>query len=161
MSKRFNTVVRKRGETPYVDIPHVISRDLGASGFIPVTGTIGAHAVSTSLVPVGNGRYRLYLDAVTRRKMRLKPGETVVVELDRDTRTGSVSLPEDFERVLSGNPDAAEAFGKLPEHRRNELLKHLDGTREPDLRARTIDGIIRWLAESGSKEAENTGPSPA
>jgi hypothetical protein len=74
MEKRceFSTQVQKVGINPCVAIPESVSACLGKRGIVPVWGSLNGVEIRATLVPIGGGRHRLYINGEMRKKTASK-----------------------------------------------------------------------------------------
>lgn len=83
-SRRFRATVRRQGVNPYVDVPLAVSRAFARfaqSGRIVITGTLNGADVRASLVPVGRGRHRLFVNGAMRAASGVSVGDVATFEL--------------------------------------------------------------------------------
>ncbi|MBI3983010.1 MAG: DUF1905 domain-containing protein [Gemmatimonadetes bacterium] len=82
------------GINPCVDVPARVSAFFGARGPVPVKGTLNGHAVRGTLIPIGDGRHRFYVNGFMRKAAGLEVGDTarLVLEADRASRAGMVPV---------------------------------------------------------------------
>ncbi len=96
-AQRFRATIRRQGPNPYVDVPEAVSREFAAyarAGRVRFEGTLNKAAIRGTLIPVGRGRQRLYVNGGMRAAAGVAPGDTVSFEL-RATRPGTVRPPAD------------------------------------------------------------------
>jgi hypothetical protein len=105
-----------------------------------------------NLMPIGDGRFYLYLHGDVRKASATKVGDLVDVEVAFDTkyRGGPMHpMPEWFGRPLSANPKARRAWEALIPSRQKEILRYLSWLKSDAARARNVAKAIRVL--SGAK----------
>jgi hypothetical protein len=141
---------------PYVDVPPAVSRafaDFARGGRIVVTGTLNGAEVRASLVPVGNGRHRLFVNGGMRAASGVSVGDVATFEL-RATHPGVVRPPADVAKALRSRPEARRAFEALSPSHRRELLRYIDDARTAPTRERRIAATIdHVLGEATSSQA--------
>jgi hypothetical protein len=147
-SRRFRATVRRQGVNPYVDVPPAVSRafaDFARGGRIVVTGTLNGADVRASLVPVGRGRHRLFVNGGMRASSGVSVGDVATFDL-RATHPSVVRPPSDVAKALRSRPDARRAFEALSPSHRRELLRYIDEAKTTSTRerriARTIDHVL-------------------
>jgi hypothetical protein len=127
-----------RARTFYgVDVPAAVSRAIGVRGFVPVVGSVRGAPFRTSLVPLGGGRHRLWLNAELRAAARVAPGTRIAVTLRVDAAPPPWPTPEDLADTLR-EEDALETFESLPPGRRRQLLKWLEAAVHEATRVKRI-----------------------
>jgi len=63
--RRFRATIYRQGPNPHVDVPESVSRAFaawGQAGRIIVVGTLNKVPIRATLIPVGRGRHRLYVN---------------------------------------------------------------------------------------------------
>ena len=140
----FQAKVRKQGPNPYVDVPERVSLAFACharGGRISVEGRLNDASVRATLVPVGNGRHRLYVNGGMRAAAGVDAGDTVSLEL-RSTRRDEVALPEDLASALTGVDGARAAFEALSPSHRRELVRYIDDARTASTREKRVRRTI-------------------
>jgi hypothetical protein len=137
-ARRFSASVYKAGINFAVDVPETVSLGFDICGHIPVVGTVNGLPIRTTLVPVGGGRHRMFLNGEIRKKAGVGDGDTVeiAVELDREPRVQPVPL--EFAEALAKNEKAKEAWEKLPPSHKNEILAYLNSLKSPEALKRNV-----------------------
>ncbi len=143
--RKFTAIIGKVGINPYVDVPSEISAALGGPGYIPVATTIDGHPFPANLVPLGKGRYRLFLHGQMRKAAGKDVGDTVAIGLRRDTAPRVVPVRPEFQAALDADPAAKAEFDALPPSRRSEILRYLNNLKQPHSVAKTIAKVMARL----------------
>ena len=142
--QRFQAMIGKQGPNPYVDVPEEISLAFAhhaRGGRISVEGSLNEVSVRATLVPVGKGRHRLYVNGGMRAAAEVVVGDTVSFKL-RSTPHANVAIPEDLADALDGVDGAREAFEAMSPSHRRELIRYVDDARTPATRERRIGRTI-------------------
>lgn len=108
-AKRFRARIYKQGPNPYVDVPQRISDAFAShapAGRISVEGKLNSTAILATLVPVGKGGHRLYVNGGMRSATGVGVGDTVSFELRAISRD-SVPLPSGMTAASGRVPNAA------------------------------------------------------
>lgn len=146
-ARRFRATVRRQGVNPYVDVPPRVSRAFAPyarGGRISVRGTLNGKEVRATLIPVGGGHHRLFVNGGMRAATGVGAGDTVSFEL-RATHPEAVRPPSDVAEALRLRPDARNAFDALPASHRRELLRYIDDARTAPTRTRRIAKTVDHL----------------
>jgi hypothetical protein len=155
---KFSVKIFKVGINPCIDAPAGVSRAFGKRGYVAVKGTVNAHPFRANLVPIGEGRHRLFLNAEMRAGAKADTGDTVEIELEIDTGSRELAVPDDLAAALQAVKGASEAFEALTPSRRKELLTVLLHTKLPETRQRRIERIIDQLAGAGTHKLKTQKP---
>jgi hypothetical protein len=147
-SCEFSATIYKVGVNPYVEVPENVSKCLKKTGYIPVTGTLNGFPIRATLVPVGNGRHRLYINTEMRKKANVTVGDLIHVALVLDTEPREVPMPTAFAAALESNEKAKAAFEKLPPSHQKEILAYLNYLKKPETLKRNIEKVIKSLLKT-------------
>ena len=142
--QRFRARIGKQGPNPYVDVPEEVSLAFAHDswgGRVSVEGRLNEASIRATLVPVGRGRHRLYVNGGMRAAAGVAVGETVSFEL-LSTAPANVSVPEDLADALDEVDGAREAFEAMSPSHRRELIRYVDDARTPSTRQRRIGRTI-------------------
>jgi hypothetical protein len=102
-----------------------------------------------NLMPVGDGRFRLYLNENIRKESNLRVGDTVGIEaqFDDQYRNGPLhSMPLWFSDELSRNPVAKQGWNQLAPSRQKEILRYFAQLKSPEARRRNVQRAVHVLA---------------
>lgn len=144
VSRRFRGRIDQAGVNPYVDVPQRVSRAFAPwarGGRVRVAGTLNGVPVRATLVPVGQGRHRLYVNGGMRAAAGVGVGDLVSLVL-RPTGPDEVELPADVAAALADVAGVQEAFAALAPSHRRELLRYVDDARTPQTRTRRIGRLV-------------------
>ena len=137
-----------------LDVPADVSDALGVRGHVPVVGTADGAELTATLVPVGGGRHRLFLNATVRSAIGKGVGDSVEIRiwLDRSDRTPET--PPDLREALAED-GASAAWEALAPSRRKECLIWLADAKRDQTRAARIGRIVQTaLTEEGTPRLE-------
>ena len=93
MKQKFSAVIYKQGINPCVDIPERVSLAFQRKGYIPVRGTLDKHPFQATLVPIGKGKYRLFINGKMRKLASVEVGDEIKVELEFDAQKRTIPMP--------------------------------------------------------------------
>jgi len=75
-------------------------------------------------------------------------GDSVELEIGRDTRPRTVDVPDDLAAALAGDPAARAAFERQSFTRRREQAESVAGAKRPETRARRLAKVLDELQPS-------------
>ena len=154
----FRAVIKIRGINPFVLVSASRANAIrpGWRKPLPVLVRINgepAKAWRINMMPVGDGRFYLYLHGEVRKASGSAVGDRVRVEIEFDAsyRNGPQHpLPAWFKRGLAGNPQAMKNWKALTPSRRKEVLRYFSRLSSPEARARNLARALDMLSgESG------------
>lgn len=131
----------------WISIPRHVSRDIGVRGPVPVVAMVnGDTEVRASIVPIGEGRHRLQLNARVRAQAGIALRDRVDVVLRVDPEPQVDPPPPDLEEALEES-GVTDVFLRFPAGRRRHILHWIDEavadrTREKRV-ARTVEIVLR------------------
>ena len=161
-ARRFRATIRRQGVNPYVDVPSRVSRafaDYARGGRIAVRGSLNGHDVRATLVPVGGGKHRLFVNGGMRAATGVSVGDTVSFEL-RATRPDVVRPPSDLSESMRHHAGARDAFDALSPSHRRELVRYIDDARTPATRARRVAKTVDHLLGEPTPTQTRGAPRP-
>lgn len=143
----FRTKVELGGKTATgMEVPEEVVEALGAGGRPPVEVRINGHAYRSTIARMG-GRYMLPLSAENRAAAGVSAGDSVVLEVEIDTRPREVEVPGDLRAALEGDPEAKARFERLPYSHRKEHVRALEDAKKPETRARRLEKTLAMLRD--------------
>lgn len=103
-----------------------------------------------NMMPVGDGRFYLYLHAEVRQASDTKVGDRVQVEVGFDERykNGPMHpMPSWFKAALRNNATAANNWAALVPSRKKEILRYFAGLKSVQARARNLQKAMHVLSD--------------
>jgi hypothetical protein len=143
----------------YVDVPQTTVRDLEiAAGdlrrthekrnkYIPVIAKVNGIRERTTLLPAGDGRYRMQFNTVIRKAADADVGDAVSIELVIDRGSREIPVPPDLRAALRTHAKARKAFEDAPPGLRRQILKWMESAKGENARQRRIEAIIDRMLE--------------
>lgn len=145
--QEFAATIKKQGPNPYVDIPETVSRAFARhalAGRVRVSGALNGSPIQATLIPVGKGRHRLYVNGGMRSAAGVGAGDTVRFAL-KATSPDAVQVAADVRAGLRKATGAEAAFDSLSPSHRRELLRYVDDARSPQTRQKRIQRSIEHV----------------
>jgi bacteriocin resistance YdeI/OmpD-like protein/uncharacterized protein DUF1905 len=102
-----------------------------------------------NMMPVGDGRFYLYLHGDMRKASGTKVGDRVSGEVSFDDayRGGPMHpMPVWFRAALRMNPAAKKGWEALIPSRKKEILRYFSWLKSPEARARNVDRALHVLS---------------
>ena len=109
----------------FVDVPADISKQLGPDRAVPVVGTVEGVPLQSTLVPRGNGAYRLAIHGDIRKKLRIDTGAVVEVAIRRDEDSREPQLPPSLVLALRNSPNLQQKFRSMTTALRRQIVRYL------------------------------------
>ncbi len=131
-----------------MDVPASVSGAFGRRSHVPVVGTADGVPLTATLVPVGEGRHRLFLNRQVRRAIGKGPGDRVEIRVRLDTSDRMPEMPADLEKALQAH-HALAAWEALRPSRRKESLVVLADAKRATTRQKRITRIVQAALDEG------------
>ena len=113
-----------------------------------VNGTVKYHC---AIYGDGVGGYRILLNRERCKKLGLVRGNTISIELQKDTSEYGVPMSEELREVLDQNPEADELFHKLTKGAQRTLIYWSDNVKSSDIKIRRAIVLTNHLVNQGGK----------
>jgi hypothetical protein len=141
---RFEALLAKEeGTGAYVVVPLDVPALFG-SRRPAVRGTVNGFPFRTTLAPYGDDWY-LGFNSKVRSGAKVKAGETVVVELERDDEPREVEVPSDLADALAVDAEARTSFERLSYSHRKEYVDWIEEAKRDETRHRRIEKAVGML----------------
>jgi hypothetical protein len=145
----FTAILKQEGKTATgIEVPPEIMAALSGGKKPAITVTLNKYVYRTTVGVMG-GRSMIPVSAEHRGKAGLTAGDTVSVRVELDTEPRTVTVPDDLQAALNVNPAARAAFEKLSYSGKRQHTLSIEGTTNPETRARRVAKAIETLAGSG------------
>ena len=151
---RFKATIQIREGNPYVMVNATRAARL-KSGWrkpLPVLVQINGQpepAWRINMMPVGDGRFYLYLHGAVRKASQTVVGDRVIVDVafDPKYRNGPMhSMPVWFSKPLKKNMRAKLAWDALTPSRKKEILRYLSWLKSTEARDRNVAKALHVLS---------------
>jgi hypothetical protein len=133
-----------------ISFPHVVEEVFGTKGRVRFTGTINGVPVEQALMPGRSGFHYISIGGTLRRKLKLREGDMVHVELKRDERPDDfVQYPEELIAALELEPQVKEKFDALTPGYKRSLSYWINSAKGIDTRVNRALEIVKRI-ENGT-----------
>lgn len=143
---RFSAVIYKLGINPCVEVPLRVSKAFNKRGYIYIAGTVNQTPIRATLVPIGGGRHRLFINGDMIKRSKVAVGDRITLTL-HTASPRSVPMPKGLAVALRTNPDAKAAWDQLTPSRQKEIKRYLNFTKNPETLRRNITKTIAALTK--------------
>lgn len=121
----FSATIFKVGVNLCVDVPARISKELARRGYVPVNVKVNGFTARATLVPIGQGRHRLFIKGEMRKGAGVDVGNRTHITLEIDRKSRRLPYAPDLMRALRSVPAHWKAFQRLPRSHRKDLAAKL------------------------------------
>lgn len=145
MKQTFSAKIYKLGINPCVDVPEHVSQAFERKGYVPVKGKLNDEPIRATLVPIGEGRHRLFINGDMRKRAQVDVGDCIHLALEYDPKPRNIPMPKHFAFALQQNKKAKEAFEQLTPSRQKEILTYLNWLKQPESLKQNIEKTVSQL----------------
>lgn len=110
---------------------------------VPVKVSINGAEYRSTVMRMG-GKYMMAVPKVFREAARIKAGETITVEMEKDTEKRIVETPADLAAAIEKNA-VADVWEKMSYTHQKEYVNAVKDAKKEETRMRRIDKIIEQL----------------
>jgi hypothetical protein len=135
--------------TPPFDIQEVFQ----TRGRVPVRGTINGFPFRSSLMPMG-GCHRMAVNQTIRDGARVKAGDTVTVQMERDEEERVVEVPPPLRKALAKSQAARANWARLSYTHQKEIARSIREAKKEETRARRLEKAIDILKTASRGRAK-------
>lgn len=143
--KQIFEVVLEKHETldaTGICIPFDVEKVFGAKR-VPVKVSINGVEHRSTIVRM-SGKYMMGVPKVFREAARIKAGETITVEMEKDTEKRTIEIPKDFAEALQ-KADLTGIFAKMGYTHQKEYVRAIEEAKKEETRIRRIEKTIEQL----------------
>jgi bifunctional DNA-binding transcriptional regulator/antitoxin component of YhaV-PrlF toxin-antitoxin module len=132
-----------------ITIPFDVEEIFGAKR-VPVKATVNGAEYRGTIVRMG-GKYMLGIPKAFREAAGIKPGDNIVVTLQKDTEERTVAIPPDLAKELKKDKALQEAWDKLSFTIRKENARDLEKAKRPETRVRRLEKTVDMLRDKAKR----------
>jgi uncharacterized protein VirK/YbjX len=143
--KTFETILLIAGKTATgIEVPAEIVSSLSPSKKPAVKITINGYEYRSTIAVMG-GKFMIPVSAEHRTGAKVKGGDSITVSLELDTEPRVLEIPADLEVALQQNEVAKVNFEKLSYSQKRLHTLSVEGTKNPETRAKRVTKAIDAL----------------
>jgi len=147
MSETFRSTIVQTGKTACgIRVPEAVVEALGGSKRPAVVVTLDHYSYRSTVAPMG-GEWWVGVNADHRAASGLKAGDEVQVTLELDTAPRELEVPPELGAALDADPRARAFFDGLSYSNRRVFTLSVEGTNNPETRARRVEKAIALMRE--------------
>jgi hypothetical protein len=139
------TPTPRGGGGTLIPVPNDVAVSLGLKGMPKVKATIAGIPYRGSLMPMGDGTYCLGVLKSIQAQAGVGQGDSIAIELELDTAPRIVSVPQDLQKALARDRNAAAAWDALSYTDRKEIARSLEEAKKPETRERRLAAALQRL----------------
>ena len=154
-SYKIRNPIYKVGINRCIDVPEDIADSLGKGKYILVKGHAEGLYFRTTLVPRGEGKYRLFIHSSVWRTLEIDAGDTITVYIEKDTESREIPLPPDIADAFPEGSIQHTALISLTTTHRSGFIKWIEEAKTPETREKRIHVGIDRILETYYKSRKN------
>ena len=147
MSKqKFTSKLSKAGSWTIVIVPFDAKKVFGTGGYSRIKGTIeGLPFKGLSLMPMGDGVHCFPVKAEMRKAIRKDAGDSVKVEIEKDTEVPVVEMPVELKEALKASKEAKKMFDSYSPSMKREHFKFIaEGKKKETREKRAVETVLKF-----------------
>lgn len=138
-----------QGEWTFVALPATVHKKLGGDrARIPIVVHLGKTLFRTSAMPY-DGQHLFMFNAQMRTASGKQAGDSFRIEIERDLKKRTITIPPDLKRALKSSGVLA-TFEKMSTSHRKEHVEAVKEAKNPETRARRIARCISLMKIRGA-----------
>jgi hypothetical protein len=148
--KKFKAKLESRGPGggwTSLTVPFKVEEVFGTRARVAVKSTINGVPFRTSIMPESDGTHSMMVNKTMQQAANVKPGDTVTVLMELDSKPRVVSIPADLKKAFVNTKSAAAAFKELSYSRQKEFVDWVDSAKKEETRRRRVEQTISMLWE--------------
>ncbi len=147
MSQTFRATIQQTGKTACgIEVPESVVIGLGGSKRPAVVVTLDGYTYRSTVAPMGD-EWWVGVNSDHRTASGLKAGDEVQVTLELDTAPRELEVPPELAEALDADPVAKAFFDRLSYSNRRVFTLSVEGTNNPETKARRVDKAIALMHE--------------
>ncbi|MEE9374311.1 MAG: YdeI/OmpD-associated family protein [Saprospiraceae bacterium] len=107
--------------------------------------------IHCALMPKSNGEYMILLNKELRKKLNLKLGDTLMIQLEKDNSEYGMVLPEELVELWEIDPDGYRVFHTLTKGKQRALIYQMSQSKRSETKAKKIVAILEYLKTVNGK----------
>jgi hypothetical protein len=143
----FLSEVKITGVNPYIDLGTAQNKLITKKSFLPVIAKVNKHAFDANLVPLGKGKFRLYLHGIIRKKAKAGVGDLLTISLKEDTKPRIEKIPDRLLQELKNDQVMQNNWEKLAPSRQKEISRYLNHLKTIKSLQKNIAKVVRMLTK--------------
>ena len=148
----FTANIYKEGMNYLVEVPAEFSVQLKISGNIPVKGYANGVPFKGTCVPRKGNHLALFLNSEIRNKIYKTEHDEVTLQIEYDSESRDLPVPEDLDMVLSEENGLSEYFLQMTTSHRKELIRYVLAAKKPETRLKYIRRVVDLVRDHRSKK---------
>ena len=132
-------------DTAFISIPFNVEKTYGTKGQVKVKVTFDGHPYRGVIANMGTGCHILGVRKDIREAIGKRVGDSVSVELHKDTEERIVDVPIELQQALSKSKKALEFFNTLSYTNRKEFALWVSSAKRDETREKRLSETIKKL----------------
>jgi hypothetical protein len=141
-------------DAAYVSIPFDVEKVYGTKGQVKVKAWFDGVSYRGVLANMGTGFHVILVRKDIRAAIGKNVGDTIRVEIERDTEERVVEMPEPLIKVLARNKKAANFFETLSYTNRKEYAHWVSEAKKEETRTKRLEATIEKLLAGKKNPSE-------
>jgi hypothetical protein len=152
--KKFKTKIVSIGPSgawSELQVQFDVEKEWGSRARVSVKGTINGFAFRSSIFPDGEGGHTMMVNKAMKEGGKAAAGDTVIVEMEPDTRPRTITLPKGFKAALARSAKARAVFESFSPSHRRAYVDWITQAKRDETRVARITKAIEMIAAGKKK----------
>ena len=141
-------------DTAYVSIPFDVEKVYGTKGQVKVKAWFDGAPYRGVLANMGTGCHVILVRKDIRAAIGKNVGDTIRVEIERDTEERVVEIPEQLAKALAKNKKAGNFFDSLSYTNRKEYARWISDAKKDETRTKRLEATVEKLLAGKKNPSE-------
>lgn len=149
MKYEFEAIIQKHEgkDATYIEIPFDVEKEFNAKR-VKVKAKFDGFEYRGSIVKMGLPCYMIGLTKEVRKNIGKEPGDTILVEIEKDEEVREIELPNDFKNELEKNKKALEFYNLLSYSGKRKYFQWITSAKKAETRDKRIHEAVIKLEEN-------------
>jgi len=134
------------GSWSEIQIPFSVEKEWGSRARVSVSGTMNGFAFRSSIFPDGKGGHTMMVNKAMMAGGNAAQGDSVVMEMQPDTKSRTVVVPKDFKAALAVSAKARATFEAFSPSHRRAYVDWITQAKRAETRESRIASAIKMIA---------------
>lgn len=133
------------GTWTYLNVPFSVEDSFGKKGQVKVKGTMNGLPYRSTVMPQGEGSHHMVINQVIRQAIGVSSGDKVTVTMEIDLEQRTITVPEDFQRLLDEDLTNKAKFEGFSYSHKKEWIDWISAAKREETRVKRIKKAITQL----------------
>lgn len=129
----------------YAEFPYDSAKEFGTKKHVWSKVTVDGLTYSMNLLPNGEGGHWLHLKKEIRDAIGKTEGDTVAIQLEKDTTPRTIEIPEYLQWLLDNDPQTTKYFERMPISGKKFWVGFIQEPKDDNAKVKRINRLFEYL----------------